>query len=70
MTRRGPDPGGSPDPRGSQTLSNLRYDTNPLATGAWQVSTWDAGQSSILKWSGTNWRTNSTPSLRTIGRII
>jgi Ca2+-binding RTX toxin-like protein len=37
----------------------LRYSSDPLASGAWQVSTWDAGQSSSLKWSADHVRWDS-----------
>jgi hypothetical protein len=40
-------------------MSNLRYSGSPLATEARQVSTWNAGQSSILKWSSGNVAWNS-----------
>ena len=42
-------------------MSTLRYTANPLPSGAWQVSDWNAGQSSILKWSPANvtWNDNS-----------
>jgi serralysin len=35
-------------------MSTTRYTSNPLTTGAWQVSEWNAGQSSILRWSPSN----------------
>jgi serralysin len=35
-------------------MSTTRYTSNPLTTGAWQVSDWNAGQSSILRWSPAN----------------
>jgi hypothetical protein len=37
-----------------------RYTSDPLLRGAWQVSDWNAGQSSILRWSPKQVRWNST----------
>jgi hypothetical protein len=36
-----------------------RYTSNPLLTGAWQISDWNAGQSSILRWSPKQVKWNS-----------
>ncbi|WIJ24056.1 family 16 glycosylhydrolase [Devosia sp. RR2S18] len=46
-------------PKGDQpescgAMAYPRYETNPLLSDAWQVSDWNAGQSSILKWSPKN----------------
>lgn len=38
----------------------LRYSSDPLTSGAWQVSTWDAGQSKTLKWSADKVKWNAT----------
>jgi hypothetical protein len=37
-----------------------RYTSDPLLRGAWQVSDWNAGQSSILRWSPKHVKCNST----------
>ena len=41
-------------------MSTLRFTSNPLPSGGWKVSDWNAGQSSLLRWSPGNVTWNTT----------